>query len=405
MEIRAQNGKMPGKSTDYLEERLVGSSASIDTVRNFICQVAPTNSTVLLLGESGTGKEVIARGIHECSTRCAGPFIPVNCGAIPSELLESELFGHEKGAFTGAFNSRKGRFELAEGGTLFLDEIGDMPLEMQVKLLRVLQERTFERVGATKMQRCDVRIIAATHQQLEQKVEDGSFRIDLFYRLNVFPIDVPPLRERTEDIPALAARFIQQFEEEQRDSVRLMPDTLEHLCDYNWPGNIRELANLVERLTILYPSRDVYAIDLPKKYCSSDLPLTQKPDGITADIGLDGPFSSSTMADLSVMPVAFGSDSEVETSAEESREDLSSLYAGSPVSVTLLTPLCLDFEEPLDLKAHLIDVEKALILSALEKTGWVNTQAAKLLCLQRTTLVEKMRKYKIQRDDNGEGTS
>ena len=372
-----------------LAQRLVGVSDSVADVRNLILQVAPTDSTVLLLGESGTGKEVIARGVHDCSARSSGPFIPVNCGAIPGELLESELFGHEKGAFTGAITSRKGRFELAEGGTLFLDEIGDMPLEMQVKLLRVLQERTFERVGATKAQQCDVRIVAATHQHLEQKVEDGSFRMDLFYRLNVFPIDVPPLRDRSADISLLAKRFIQLFEEDQRGSIRLMPDALEHLEAYAWPGNVRELGNLVERLTILHPHSDIYAVDLPIKYRSPNLPVPPKPAGPGVAAEAWEHEAAGAIADLFAAP-AFPADE---------REDLSLLYGGPPTQAPLPPPMPLDFEEPLDLKAHLIEVEKTLILAALDKTDWVNAQAAKLLCLQRTTLVEKMRKYEIQRPE------
>jgi sigma-54 specific flagellar transcriptional regulator A len=193
----------------------------------------------------------LQRLVHDCSERADGPFIPVNCGAIPGELLESELFGHEKGAFTGAVASRKGRFELAEGGTLFLDEIGDMPYEMQVKLLRVLQERSFERVGGGKTIKCNVRVVAATHQNLEQHVEDGKFRMDLYYRLNVFPLEIPALRERTADIEGLAQRFIDSFAEQGRGVIRLEDDALAHLRLYAWPGNVRELGNLIERLIIL----------------------------------------------------------------------------------------------------------------------------------------------------------
>ncbi|MEK9544410.1 MAG: sigma-54 dependent transcriptional regulator, partial [Luminiphilus sp.] len=236
-----------------LEKVLVGAGSAIASLRSLVVQVAPKMANVLLLGESGTGKEVIARAIHDCSTRSRGPFVAVNCGAIPAELLESELFGHEKGAFTGAVSARKGRFEMAEGGTLFLDEIGDMPFDMQVKLLRVLQERTYERVGGTKAQKANVRIVAATHQNLESKVESGEFRMDLFYRLNVFPIEVPPLRERPEDVPLLAQRFIDLQQEQSGDVINLSREALEQLCQCEWPGNIRELGNLVERLTILYP--------------------------------------------------------------------------------------------------------------------------------------------------------
>ena len=249
-----------------LEKVLVGAGNAIASLRSLVVQVAPKMANVLLLGESGTGKEVIARAIHDCSTRSRGPFVAVNCGAIPAELLESELFGHEKGAFTGAVSARKGRFEMAEGGTLFLDEIGDMPFDMQVKLLRVLQERTYERVGGTKAQKANVRIVAATHQNLESKVESGEFRMDLFYRLNVFPIEVPPLRERPEDVPLLAQRFIDLQQEQSGDVITLSREALEQLCQCEWPGNIRELGNLVERLTILYPGETIEPSQLPNRY-------------------------------------------------------------------------------------------------------------------------------------------
>jgi len=245
---------------------LVGASKSIQDVRYLIERVAPTDSTVIVLGESGTGKEVVARNIHYHSTRQGKPFVPVNCGAIPSELLESELFGHEKGAFTGAIRSHQGRFELAQGGTLFLDEIGDMPLAMQVKLLRVLQERTFERVGSNKTLQADVRIIAATHRNLEIAIKDGSFREDLYYRLNVFPIEVPPLRDRLDDIPLLVNELISRLQGQLRRGVDLNDDALNALSHYDWPGNIRELANLIERLAILFPDKPVGAKELPPKF-------------------------------------------------------------------------------------------------------------------------------------------
>ena len=354
----------------HLDRRLVGVSDAIQDVRALITKVAPTEATVLLQGESGTGKEVIARLVHDCSERANGPFVPVNCGAIPGELLESELFGHEKGAFTGAVSARKGRFELAEGGTLFLDEIGDMPYEMQVKLLRVLQERTFERVGGGKAIKCNVRVIAATHQHLEQHVEDGKFRMDLYYRLNVFPLDVPPLRDRTADIAGLAQRFIDSFAEQGRGIIRLESDTMQHLRLYSWPGNVRELGNLIERLIILHTDQAVFASDLPAKYQSTDLVIADRPDNVE--------------------PL-------VDQLPEDEPEDLSALFAPAPTSpVAPPTPSHID--EPIDLKQHMADTERALIISALEQTGWVNAHAAKLLTLQRTTLVEKMRKYGISQE-------
>jgi sigma-54 specific flagellar transcriptional regulator A len=354
----------------HLDQRLVGVSDAIKDVRTLVTKVAPTDATVLLQGESGTGKEVVARLVHDCSERANGPFVPVNCGAIPGELLESELFGHEKGAFTGAVSARKGRFELAEGGTLFLDEIGDMPYEMQVKLLRVLQERTFERVGGGKAIKCNVRVIAATHQHLEQQVEDGKFRMDLYYRLNVFPLDVPPLRDRTADIAGLAQRFIDSFAEQGRGVIRLEADTMQHLRLYSWPGNVRELGNLMERLIILHTDQAVFATDLPAKYQSTDLVIADRPD--------------------TVEPL-------VDQLPEGEPEDLSALFAPAPTSpVAPPTPSHID--EPIDLKQHMADTERALIISALEQTGWVNAHAAKLLTLQRTTLVEKMRKYGISEE-------
>ena len=249
-----------------LFRNLVGTSAAIRAIRQLIEQVAGTDASVLLSGESGTGKEVVARNIHYQSKRRYKPFVPVNCGAIHPELLESELFGHEKGAFTGAISTRRGRFEMADGGTLFLDEIGDMPLEMQVKLLRVIQERSFEHVGSNKSISMDVRIIAATHVDLEQAISTGRFREDLFYRLSVFPIEMPSLRDRIDDLPLLINDLINRVASEKRGSLRLTAGTMDALCRYRWPGNVRELANLIERLLILYPNGVIEAHELPDKY-------------------------------------------------------------------------------------------------------------------------------------------
>ena len=357
----------------HLDRRLVGISDAIGDVRSLVSKVAPTEATVLLQGESGTGKEVIARLVHDCSERADGPFIPVNCGAIPGELLESELFGHEKGAFTGAVASRKGRFELAEGGTLFLDEIGDMPYEMQVKLLRVLQERTFERVGGGKAIKCNVRVVAATHQNLEQHVEEGKFRMDLYYRLNVFPLEVPALRERTADIDGLAQRFIDSFAAQGRGAIRLEDDALAHLRLYAWPGNVRELGNLIERLIILNTDEMVFAADLPIKYQSSELAVAERPENVE-------PLHDQ----LDQLP-------------KNEPEDLSALFAPPP-TIPVAPPTPVHIDEPINLKQHMADTERSLIISALEQTGWVNAHAAKLLTLQRTTLVEKMRKYDISQE-------
>jgi sigma-54 specific flagellar transcriptional regulator A len=375
-----------------LEQVLVGAGGAIANLRSLVAQVAPKMANVLLQGESGTGKEVVARAIHDCSTRSRAPFVAVNCGAIPAELLESELFGHEKGAFTGAVAARKGRFELAEGGTLFLDEIGDMPFDMQVKLLRVLQERTFERVGGTKVQKANVRIVAATHQNLEGKVESGDFRMDLYYRLNVFPIDVPPLRDRPEDIPLLAQRFIDLQQEQSDEAISLSRDALTQLCQCEWQGNIRELGNLVERLTILYPGEVVDTQKLPGRYAASQADWVQTPrhDPEAVAKFIDDLFKDmddSTQEKVAVLP----------TPVDNNAEDLSGLFATAD-QLPPVTPHVVDFTiGDIDLKQHLAEIEKDLIFAALEHSDWVNAQAAKRLNLQRTTLVEKMRKYDISR--------
>jgi sigma-54 specific flagellar transcriptional regulator A len=375
-----------------LEQVLVGAGGAIANLRSLVAQVAPKMANVLLQGESGTGKEVVARAIHDCSTRSRAPFVAVNCGAIPAELLESELFGHEKGAFTGAVAARKGRFELAEGGTLFLDEIGDMPFDMQVKLLRVLQERTFERVGGTKVQKANVRIVAATHQNLEGKVESGDFRMDLYYRLNVFPIDVPPLRDRPEDIPLLAQRFIDLQQEQNGEAISLSRDALTQLCQCEWQGNIRELGNLVERLTILYPGEVVDTQKLPGRYAASQADWVQTPrhDPEAVAKFIDDLFKGmdeSAQEKVAVLPAP----------VDNNAEDLSGLFATAD-QLPPVTPHVVDFTiGDIDLKQHLAEIEKDLIFAALEHSDWVNAQAAKRLNLQRTTLVEKMRKYDISR--------
>ncbi|UCE76265.1 MAG: sigma-54-dependent Fis family transcriptional regulator [Gammaproteobacteria bacterium] len=338
---------------------LVGTSRAVQTVRKMIQQVANSDANVLILGESGTGKEVVARNLHYYSSRRDKAFVPVNCGAIPGDLLESELFGHEKGAFTGAISARQGRFELAEGGTLFLDEIGDMSLNMQVKLLRVLQERTFERVGSNKSIEADVRIIAATHRDLEEAITEGKFREDLFYRLNVFPIEMPPLRDRVEDIPLLVNELIRRIEHEKRGSVRLTQAAILALCQYNWPGNVRELANLIERLAILYPFGVVNATDLPDKFQTD----TVRAQATTMDEEL-----------LAPQPMQYALDSEPR------------LPRGG-----------------LDLKEHLSNLEVGYIKQALDDANGVVAQAAKRLGMRRTTLVEKLRKYGLQRSDSASG--
>jgi len=326
---------------------LVGNSRGVQRVRELMSQVADKEVSVLILGESGTGKEVVARNLHYHSHRRSQPFVPVNCGAIPGELLESELFGHEKGSFTGAISSRVGRFELAQGGTLFLDEIGDMPLHMQVKILRVLQERTFERVGSNKTLDADVRVIAATHKNLEDMISEGSFREDLYYRLNVFPIEVPSLRERTEDVPLLINELIARMEREKRGSIRFNSAAILSLCRHDWPGNVRELANLVERLAIMYPYGVIGVQELPAKF----------------------------------------------RYVEDYEEDIGDLGdSTTPAIVDINSPAMLP-ANGLDLKEFLGSLERDLIRQALEDARGVVAHAAEKLQIRRTTLVEKVRKY------------
>lgn len=325
-----------------------GNSEAVKRLRQMIEQVAGFDTTVLVLGESGTGKEVVARAIHERSERSKKPFVAINCGAIPADLLESELFGHEKGAFTGAITSRKGRFEMAQGGTLFLDEIGDMSLPMQVKLLRVLQERCYERVGSNQTIECDVRIIAATHRNLEQRITEDSFREDLFYRLNVFPIEMPGLRERLDDLPDLIDDLVGALETHGRGSVRFSKDAIATLRDYAWPGNVRELANLVERVAVLHPGGVVRSADLPARYRGNAAAAGPK---VEADEAAPRAAASSA----AVLP-----------------------------------------DGGIDLKEHMAQVEISLIQQALEQTNGVVAHAAQLLGLRRTTLVEKLRKYQLE---------
>jgi sigma-54 specific flagellar transcriptional regulator A len=324
----------------------LGTSEPAERVRQLIARVAGSDASVVLLGETGTGKEVVACNIHQQSVRRNGPFVTVNCGAIPQQLLESELFGHERGAFTGAQCSRKGRFELAQGGTLFLDEIGEMPLDMQVKLLRVLQERHFERVGSNRSIETNVRVLAATHQDLERGIETGRFREDLYYRLNVFPIEIPPLRERIADLPALIAALSARCDHGGGRPV-WRPEVIEILASHRWPGNVRELGNLIERLSILRGGREVRVQDLPAAYRHGV--VLQEAEGKTVPVGKPA--------------------------------------RGAPGRLPA---------EGVDLKALLHSVETTYIRQALERTDGVVARAARLLKLRRTTLLEKLRRYDIE---------
>ncbi len=340
---------LPGPS--HLARSLAGQSSAMEAVRRLISRVGPSEATVLIQGETGTGKELVARNVHDNSPRRGCPFVTVNCGAIPADLLESELFGHEKGAFTGAITTRKGRFELARGGTLFLDEIGDMPLHMQVKLLRVLEERRFERVGSTESQQADVRIVAATHRDLETMVKVGRFREDLYYRLNVVAIAMPPLRERTEDLELLVARINGELTSRGLLAARFSEAAWRALFAYDWPGNVRELANLVERCAILLPDGDVTPADLPEKLRA--LAAVPRAPGPAPRLA-----SAASLRDVTVGPMIEG-----------------------------------DFE----LKELLDGLEVRLIREALSQARGVVAEAASALGLRRTTLVEKMRKFGIVR--------
>ena len=325
----------------YRLEQLVGASQPIQEVMEFVQKVADSDSTVMIQGESGTGKELVARMLHFNSFRKDRPLVPVNCGAIPENLLESELFGHEKGAFTGATHSRMGRFELANGGTIFLDEIGEMSLPLQVKLLRVLQEREFERVGGSRTIHVDVRIVAATNQDLETLVEEKRFRKDLFYRLNVIPIVIPPLRERRSDIPLLIDHFLTRFNQSKHTEISgLAPDAIRTLTEYDWPGNIRELENMIERLVVL-KKRGVLSIgDLPEKICRR----------------ASGP-------ELTERFIRFN-------------------------------------EDGINLSSEVELYEKHLIMEALRKANGVTARAAQLLHLNRTTLVEKLKRKGVDPRSN-----
>lgn len=335
------SGPRPGET----EACLVGESPAMRSILEFIRKVADSDSTVLITGESGTGKEVVARALHAQSRRNRGPWVPVNCGAIPETLLESELFGHERGAFSGAQQARAGRFELAHGGTLFLDEIGEMPVALQVKLLRAIQERSFERVGGTRAVKVDVRIVAATNADLEAAVRAGRFRKDLYYRLHVIPMELPALRHRREDIPPLVSHFIRQLNIRKAARVQgVEPEAMGKLCAYEWPGNVRELENLIERVVVLKRDGMIGCGDLP--------------DTLQGRRGV-----------------------------AESRLPL-------PVSLT---------QEGIDLMSELEQYENQLILEALNQANGITSKAARLLRLNRTTLVEKLKRKKL--DAKAVGTS
>jgi formate hydrogenlyase transcriptional activator len=368
-EIMEDTNRVASNEQDSSEdgfERILGNSPALNSVLGKVRRVAPTDATALVLGETGTGKGLIARVIHNGSPRCARPFIKLNCAAIPFDLLESELFGHEKGAFTGAIAQKIGRFEMADRGTLFLDEIGDIPLALQPKLLRVLQEQEFERVGSGKTHRINVRLIAATHRDLTEMVRRKEFRNDLYYRINVFPVVLPPLRERREDIPQLVSYFVEVFAQRVGKQINRIPkETLDAFTSYSWPGNIRELQNLIERAVI----------------CSDNglLPNPFSTDGTPAVL------TSAGGASKIFAPAMTRSDNGV---------PLNPLHSSDPCPFVPITPV-------VTRAAHTLkDFERALIQHTLEAAGWVvggPHGAAVRLGLKRTTLITKMKCLGISR--------
>ena len=361
--------------SDKLNDMIDGDSPETKSMKNLIAMVSQTDSTALILGETGTGKDIVAQAIHKCSKK-KGAFITVNCAAIPSELLESELFGHEKGSFTGADKQRKGRFEQSSGGSLFLDEIGDMPLPLQAKLLRAIESRSIQRVGGADDIKIDLRLICATHRDLEKKVESGEFRADLFFRINVLPINVPSLAERRTDIPSLQEKLLACLNLE--DAVRpiFTPDAITALTKHNWPGNVRELKNVIERACIIFPGKEITSSNVYENLLRLKVPsVAEEQDALwemTADL------SGITNID----------DNDLVSSPED--------YLPHPKNYKNW----FSFYDEIDLRRHLQDVEIVLIEESLEKTNNKVALAADKLKLRRTTLIEKMKKYSINVNQN-----
>ena len=356
---------------DTLNTMIDGDSSETKSMKNLIAMVSQTDSTALILGETGTGKDIVAQAIHKCSKK-KGPLITVNCAAIPSELLESELFGHEKGSFTGADKLRKGRFEQSSGGSLFLDEIGDMPLPLQAKLLRAIESRTIQRVGGAEDIKIDLRLICATHRDLEKKVESGEFRADLFFRINVLPINVPSLAERRPDIPDLYLKLLKNLNLNKTIEPIFTPDAITALSKHNWPGNVRELKNVIERACIIFPGKEVTSSNVYENLLRLKVPSVAEEQQAIWEM----------TADLSgINHIEF--DEEL-----NNPED----YLPHPKNYKNW----FTFYDEIDLRRHLQDVEIVLIEQSLEKTGNKIAQAADKLKLRRTTLIEKMKKYSIK---------
>ncbi|MCE2782426.1 sigma-54 interaction domain-containing protein [Limnohabitans sp.] len=413
--------------------QIIGHSQATQFLRDLIKTLAASSSTALVTGESGTGKELVAQALHAQGPRAASPFVPINCGAIPRELIESELFGHRKGTFTGAVSDRLGRFELAHGGTLFLDEIGDLPMDMQVKLLRVLQERCILPVGASREVHIDVRVVAATHKNLENEVAEGRFREDLYYRINVLPITTTPLRERPEDIAALLQYYADKHVLPGSRPLKFAPDMLQMLQAYAWPGNVRELSNLVDRFSTLFPAQTLHvqtvpacmmpsglaalqaqslaqmpvkALDNPSGFLPGSALVSQVERGATtlplADVASTAPgVSSGPWSQTDPLAHLFSVDEGAE-SLPVARSLPAALSASNDemndVEEVILLAQGIQTLPPdgISLKQHLIEVERSLIEQALTRTQGNVSQTAKLLQLQRTTLIEKINKYDLR---------
>lgn len=369
-----------GEAFEDISDRFIGRSKPVSELLSLVSRVARSDSTVLITGESGTGKERIARILHDRSSRRKNPFVPVNCGAIPEGLIESELFGHEKGAFTGAMTGRAGRFEVAEGGTLFFDEIGELPLSLQVKLLRVLQEKIYERVGGARPRTANVRILAATHRNLEEMSMNGQFREDLFYRLSVIPIEIPPLRRRPEDISLLVDFFINRWVGESRgEKVVLTREAREALVRYSWPGNVRELENVVERLLVLNGGETVGEQDLPEK-------ILRKPEGGPS------PSAASRVGPEDFRPAGGGERVIGKPGPEILGEGGPESSRSLPESLSRIENL---LRKDFSLGSFLTDIERTLVVQALEKSGGNRSRAAEILGINRTTLIEKIKRFQI----------